>query len=135
MPGSCLLFPYDILDKGYDVIHIGFTKALSGTYDQMCMAAKELKEEYPDRKNAVDSVAHGEYSDIFRKQVFWVVAGGFRCNHYFHLLLLKRSFSKGILRRMPQSKDERRPSPDFDDNGISSKGIRHKSPKNVKIHC
>lgn len=39
-----------ILDKGYDVIHIGFTKALSGTYDQMCMAAKELKEEYPDRK-------------------------------------------------------------------------------------
>ena len=39
-----------ILDKGYDVIHIGFTKALSGTYDQMCMAAKELREEYPDRK-------------------------------------------------------------------------------------
>jgi len=39
-----------ILDKGYDVIHIGFTKSLSGTYDQMCMAAKELKEEYPDRK-------------------------------------------------------------------------------------
>ena len=39
-----------ILDKGYDIIHIGFTKALSGTYDQMCMAAKELKEEYPDRK-------------------------------------------------------------------------------------
>ncbi|MDE5756964.1 MAG: DegV family protein [Clostridia bacterium] len=39
-----------ILDKGYDIIHIGFTKALSGTYDQMCMAAKELREEYPDRK-------------------------------------------------------------------------------------
>ena len=42
-----------ILDKGYDVIHIGFTKALSGTYDQMCMAAKELSAEFPDRKITV----------------------------------------------------------------------------------
>lgn len=39
-----------ILDQGYDIIHIGFTKALSGTYDQMCMAAKELSAQYPDRK-------------------------------------------------------------------------------------
>lgn len=42
-----------ILEKGYDVIHIGFTKSLSGTYDQMCMAAKELSAEFPDRKITV----------------------------------------------------------------------------------
>ena len=39
-----------ILQQGYDVIHIGFAQALSGTYDQMCMAAKELSAEFPDRR-------------------------------------------------------------------------------------
>lgn len=42
-----------ILKDGYDVIHIGFTKALSGTYDQMCMAAENLRKEFPDRKITV----------------------------------------------------------------------------------
>lgn len=39
-----------ILKEGYDIIHVGFTKALSGTYDQMCMAAENLRKEFPDRK-------------------------------------------------------------------------------------
>ncbi|MDE6188700.1 MAG: DegV family protein [Clostridia bacterium] len=39
-----------LLEDGYDIIHIGFTKSLSGTYDQMCMAAKELSAQYPKRK-------------------------------------------------------------------------------------
>lgn len=39
-----------ILEKGYDIVHIGFSKALSGTYEQMCMAAKQLSEEFPKRK-------------------------------------------------------------------------------------
>lgn len=39
-----------ILKSGYDIIHIGFTKALSGTYDQMCMAAETMRKEFPDRK-------------------------------------------------------------------------------------
>ena len=42
-----------ILKAGYDIIHIGFTKALSGTYDQMCMAAETMRKEFPDRRITV----------------------------------------------------------------------------------
>lgn len=41
------------LKNGYDVIHIGFSSALSGSYNSEQMAANELKEKYPDRKLAV----------------------------------------------------------------------------------
>ena len=37
-----------ILDKGMDIIHIGFSSALSGSYNTVCMVAKELLEEYTD---------------------------------------------------------------------------------------
>lgn len=48
--------PY--LKEGFDIIHIGFSSNLSGTYDQICMAAKELKEKYPDRKlTVIDSLS------------------------------------------------------------------------------
>lgn len=46
-----------ILDKGMDIIHIGFSSALSGSYNNVCMVAKELSEEYPDAKiTVVDSL-------------------------------------------------------------------------------
>ena len=46
-----------ILDKGMDIIHIGFSSALSGSYNNVCMVAKELSAEYPDAKiNVVDSL-------------------------------------------------------------------------------
>lgn len=47
-----------ILEKGFDIIHVGFSSQLSGTFDQICAAVNELKEEFPDRKiTAIDSKA------------------------------------------------------------------------------
>lgn len=37
-----------ILDKGMDIIHISFSSALSGSYSNVCMVARELLEEYSD---------------------------------------------------------------------------------------
>ena len=39
-----------ILDKGGDIIHIAFASALSSSYNNVCMVAEELKEEYPEAK-------------------------------------------------------------------------------------
>ena len=39
-----------ILDKGKDIIHIAFSSALSGSYNNVCMVARELLEEYTDAK-------------------------------------------------------------------------------------
>ncbi len=40
--------PY--LDKGLDILHLSFSSGLSGTYSSVCIAAQDLREEYPDRK-------------------------------------------------------------------------------------
>ncbi len=46
------------LEEGYDIIHIGFDSALSGTIEQERMAAKACQEKYPDRKiTVIDSLA------------------------------------------------------------------------------
>ena len=46
-----------VLEKGYDIIHIAFSSALSGSYNNVCMVANELKEEYPDAKiTVIDSM-------------------------------------------------------------------------------
>ncbi|MBO5460168.1 MAG: DegV family protein [Ruminococcus sp.] len=46
-----------ILDKGADIIHVAFSSALSGSYNNVCMVAKELTEEYPDAKiTVIDSL-------------------------------------------------------------------------------
>ncbi|MBQ6814108.1 MAG: DegV family protein [Lachnospiraceae bacterium] len=46
-----------ILDKDMDIIHIAFSSALSGSYNNVCMVANELREEYPDAKiTVVDSL-------------------------------------------------------------------------------
>ncbi len=37
-----------ILDQGKDIIHIAFSSALSGSYNNVCMVARELQREYPD---------------------------------------------------------------------------------------
>lgn len=47
-----------ILEKGHDIIHVGFSSQLSGTFDQLCAAAKELREEFPERRiTVIDSKA------------------------------------------------------------------------------
>lgn len=46
-----------ILDKGMDIIHIGFSSALSGSYNNVCMVARELLEEYTDAQiTVIDSL-------------------------------------------------------------------------------
>lgn len=39
-----------ILKEGKDVLYIGFSSGLSGTYYNSCMAREELKEKYPERQ-------------------------------------------------------------------------------------
>ena len=41
------------LEEGYDIIHVGFDSALSGTIEQERMAVKACQEKYPDRKITV----------------------------------------------------------------------------------
>lgn len=38
------------LKEGKDVLHLGFSSGLSGTYNSMWIAGEELKEEYPEAK-------------------------------------------------------------------------------------
>ena len=39
-----------ILDEGKDILYLGFSSGLSGTYQAGFVAARELREEYPERK-------------------------------------------------------------------------------------
>lgn len=46
-----------ILDRGMDIIHIAFSSALSGSYNNVCMVTRELLEEYTDaRITVIDSL-------------------------------------------------------------------------------
>lgn len=46
------------LSEGYDVLYLGFSSGLSGTFNAGFVAAKELSEKYPDKKIfAVDTLA------------------------------------------------------------------------------
>lgn len=46
-----------LLDRGLDIIHIAFSSALSGSYNNVCMVANELKEDYPEaRITIIDSL-------------------------------------------------------------------------------
>lgn len=42
-----------ILEQGMDIIHIAFSSALSGSYNNVCMVANELLEEYTDARITV----------------------------------------------------------------------------------
>lgn len=47
----------DILDQGIDIIHIAFSSALSGSYNNVCMVANELSDVYPEAKiTVIDSL-------------------------------------------------------------------------------
>ncbi|MDR2634840.1 MAG: DegV family protein [Clostridiales bacterium] len=47
-----------ILSRGFDIIHISFSSALSGTYAAVTRAAEELKKDYPDRRlTVIDSLS------------------------------------------------------------------------------
>lgn len=44
------------LNEGYDIVHIGFSKNLSGTFNNFVSAAEQLTETYGDRIRIVDSL-------------------------------------------------------------------------------
>lgn len=44
------------LKKGYDIVHIGFSRNLSGTFNNFISASEQLKETYGDRIRIVDSL-------------------------------------------------------------------------------
>ena len=44
------------LKEGYDIVHIGFSKNLSGTFNNFISASTQLKEVYGDRIRIVDSL-------------------------------------------------------------------------------
>lgn len=47
----------DLLDQGYDILHIGFSSALSGSYSVAASVARDLCEERPEAKIvAIDSL-------------------------------------------------------------------------------
>ncbi len=45
-----------ILEEGYDIVHISFSRSLSGTYNNFISASKELNEKYGERIKVVDSL-------------------------------------------------------------------------------
>lgn len=49
-PSSCLEIFEPILENGKDILYIGFSSALSGTYQVAHNCLEELKERYPERK-------------------------------------------------------------------------------------
>lgn len=55
---TCREYFEPILKQGKDLLYLAFSSGLSGTYNVACMVAKELQEEYPDRKiYVVDSLS------------------------------------------------------------------------------
>ena len=44
------------LKEGYDIVHIGFSRNLSGTFNNFISASEQLKETYGDRIRIVDSL-------------------------------------------------------------------------------
>lgn len=56
-PDAFVNFMEPFLKDGYDILYIGFSSALSGTYNSSLIAKEELSSVYPDRKIiAVDSL-------------------------------------------------------------------------------
>ena len=55
-----------LLAEGHDILHISFSSGLSATADNALIAAKELQEEFPDRKLiVVDSLSATQGQGVF----------------------------------------------------------------------
>ena len=39
-----------LLQQGYDILHVAFSSALSGSYNNVCVTARDLMEDYPDSR-------------------------------------------------------------------------------------
>lgn len=60
----------ELLEKGRDILYLGFSSGLSSTYQAVTLALNELQEEYPDRKIMyVDSLSAALGEGLFVKYV------------------------------------------------------------------
>ena len=103
------LTPMDeILRSGRDILYIGFSSGLSGTYNAGAAAAQEMAEKYPERKvYAVDSLCasmgqgllvyhawkHKQAGESIEQVRDWVLDNRLHLCHYFtidDLMFLKR---------------------------------------------
>ncbi len=103
------LTPMDeILKSGRDILYIGFSSGLSGTYNAGAAAAQEMAEKYPERKvYAVDSLCasmgqgllvyhawkHKQAGESIEQVRDWVLDNRLHLCHYFtidDLMFLKR---------------------------------------------
>ena len=63
-----------ILKEGKNILHIAFSSALSGSYNNIVMTVQELLEDYPDRRILVfDSLnaSLGEGVSVYRAVELW----------------------------------------------------------------
>lgn len=49
-PQDYMAFMRPLLEGGNDILYSGLTAALSSSYDNACLAAQQLREEYPERR-------------------------------------------------------------------------------------
>ncbi|MBQ3502091.1 MAG: DegV family protein [Clostridia bacterium] len=54
---DALTFFENFLKQDYDIVHIGFSRNLSGTYNNVVSASEQLKQTYGDRIRVVDSLS------------------------------------------------------------------------------
>lgn len=98
----------EILKSGKDLLYIGFSSGLSGTYNAGAAAAQEMAEKYPDRKiYTVDSLCasmgqgllvyhawqHKQAGEAIEQVRDWVIDNRLHLCHYFtidDLMFLKR---------------------------------------------
>lgn len=98
----------EILKSGRDILYIGFSSGLSGTYNAGAAAAQEMAEKYPERKvYAVDSLCasmgqgllvyhawkHKQAGESIEQVRDWVIDNRLHLCHYFtidDLMFLKR---------------------------------------------
>ena len=98
----------EILTSGKDLLYIGFSSGLSGTYNAGAAAAQEMAEKYPERKvYAVDSLCasmgqglliyhawqHKQAGESIEQVRDWVIDNRLHLCHYFtidDLMFLKR---------------------------------------------
>ena len=83
----------EILLRGRDILYIGFSSALSESFDSVCQAFSELQKEFPDRKlYAVDSLAAALGEGLFVKYVVEMREEGKEIDEVYHWALQNRLY-------------------------------------------
>lgn len=96
--GAYVEFFEELLKEGKDILHVGFSSGLSGSYASARMVVEELAEKYPDRKIyladslgassgyglIVDTLADMRDSGKSAKEVYeWIEENKLYMNHWF----------------------------------------------------